>query len=436
MNISTKQKHILSTLINEMNERRNDFVMNPDKDFSRNRKLPFDVIIKFILCMEAGSLKDEILSFFGIENDYPSSSAFIQQRSKIKVEAFTFLFHAFNDTIDYNQFTYRGYRLFAVDGDTVPISYDPNDEETYIDQKNAKGHNAFHLNASYDILAHMYQDVIIQGEAKMNENQAFNELVERYKGIQSIFIADRGYESFNSFEYVIQSGNKFLIRVKDIHSKTSIARSFDLPDCEFDMQVKRILTRRNTNEVKNHPEIYKFMPQNQRFDFFEDKKYYEFKCRAVRFKITEDTYETIFTNLDEEEFPVEEIKKLYHLRWSIETSFRELKYAVGLLAFHSKNRASILQEIYARLLFFNFSGNIISNVKPKESKRKRKHVYQINFTRAFHIIKRFFRLKKGDIESPDIESIIAKEIEPVRQGRSSPRKLRTKTPVYFIYRLQ
>lgn len=32
---------------------------------------------------------------------------------------------------------------------------------------------------------------------------------------------------------------------------------------------------------------------------------------------------------------MEEIKKLYAMRWGIETSFRELKYAIGLACFHT-----------------------------------------------------------------------------------------------------
>lgn len=46
----------------------------------------------------------------------------------------------------------------------------------------------------------------------------------------------------------------------------------------------------------------------------------------MRFKISEDSYETNITNLDTEEFPSEKIKELYHLRWDIETSFRELDH--------------------------------------------------------------------------------------------------------------
>ena len=132
---------------------------------------------------------------------------------------------------------------------------------------------------------------------------------------KGIFIADRGYESINSFVKVGMKNHKYLIRVKDIHSRTSVLRSFGpFPDAEFDMHVRRTLTTKQTNEIKAHPEIYKFVPKNQRFDFFDGSLYFDFECRVVRFKISDDTYESIITNLDESEFNIQDIKELYHLR--------------------------------------------------------------------------------------------------------------------------
>ena len=97
----------------------------------------------------------------------------------------------------------------------------------------------------------------------MDENDAFIQLVDRYKGSKAIFIGDRYYESFNGIEHVGHSKNKYLIRVKDIHSKTSVTKSFGpFPDSEFDLDVSRLFTRRITNEIKAHPEIYKWMLQN------------------------------------------------------------------------------------------------------------------------------------------------------------------------------
>lgn len=46
------------------------------------------------------------------------------------------------------------------------------------------------------------------------------------------------------------------------------------------------------------------------------------------------------------------------MRWEIETAFRELKYTIGLNAFHAKKRELIKQEIYARLILHNFCERI------------------------------------------------------------------------------
>ena len=86
------------------------------------------------------------------------------------------------------------------------------------------------------------------------------------------------------------------------------------------------------------------------------------------------------------------------MRWGIETSFRELKYAIGLNSFHSRKRDFIKQEIYARLTLYNFCERIIKKVTLP--KRKRKYDYQINFTRAFHILREYLRIKKGGKHPP------------------------------------
>jgi len=50
-------------------------------------------------------------------------------------------------------------------------------------------------------------------------------MVYRYKGKKAIFIADRGYESYNNFEHVVHSGNKYLIRAGDITSKKCMTQT-------------------------------------------------------------------------------------------------------------------------------------------------------------------------------------------------------------------
>ena len=421
------------TIIDDMNNSRSLFCENPDTDFIRSRKLDFKTTISSILCMENGSLKDELYKFFDYSLTTPTSSAFVQSRSKIKMEAFLHIFNTFN-TETYDEKLFKGYRLLAVDGSELPIDNTFQDGETTVRNCNkyGKSYSAFHLNASYDLLECTYDDLIIQGQVKMDENDAFCQIVDRYRGNKAIFIADRGYESYNGFEHVVKSNNKYLIRVKDIHSKTSMVRSLGpFPDEEFDLDVSRVLTLKNTKMVMACPHYYKWCPKNMRFDYMsKDNPWYEFNCRIARFKITENTYECIITNLDRDEFPIDDIKELYNKRWGIETSFRQVKYAIGLNALHSKKRKLVQQEIYARLTLYNLTQRIVRKIKIP--KKKRKYTYQVNFTKVCHLIRKF--LNKKDGKNPSLENLIVKEILPIRPGRSHERNVKSKTFVHFNYR--
>ena len=129
----------------------------------------------------------------------------------------------------------------------------------------------------------------------------------------------------------------------------------------------------------------------------------------------------------------EDIKKLYEMRWGIETSFRELKYSIGLTNFHSKKSDYIIQEIWARLILYNFCEAITTQTVLKQSNRKRKYVYQINYTRTIHICRYFLSIRKE--APPDVESLISRELLPVRPGRSDPRKVKLQSAVSFLYRV-
>lgn len=156
--------------------------------------------------------------------------------------------------------SHKGYRLVAIDGSTLPISIDVNDIETYLFNcgKNKKGYNAFHLHASYDLLEHTYDDIIIEGEAKYNENAAFIDIIDRYTGKKAIFIADKNYESYNLFEHVSHSDNKFLIRIKDYDSNGMLKGMHISLSGECDVDISRIVTFKQTKEVKKYPENIDF----------------------------------------------------------------------------------------------------------------------------------------------------------------------------------
>ncbi len=124
------------------------------------------------------------------------------------------------------------------------------------------------------------------------------------------------------------------------------------------------------------------------------------------------------------------LKQLYAMRWGIETSFRKLKYTVGLYAFHSKKSEHILQEIFARLTLYNFSELVTSHIAIR--KKIRHHIYKINFSVAVYACRNFLL---GRYAPKAVETVISKHILPYRPNLSKPRNLRSIPPASFSYRV-
>jgi len=432
-------KHLKKTLfhmISEMKASSDLFVKDPGKHFSRNRKLTFSHMIKFLLSMAGGSVQKELLDYFNYRSDSVSSSAFSQQRAKLLPEAVDFLFHSFTDSFA-NLHTYRNYRLVACDGSDLAITYNPKDEMTHRRhnslEKKEKGYNQLHLNALYDLVNHIYLDAIVQPGRYPNEAQALIDMMKRSPlNDKTILIGDRGYESYNIFAHAEEKGWKYLIRIKDMGSR-GILTNLPYPETdEFDFCHTLILTKKQTKEIKAHPEQYRYLTNKSVCDFLDPvtNPFYPLSLRVARFQITEDTYECVITNLEPTEFSTEELKKLYELRWGIEQSFRELKYTIGLTNFHAKKTDYIQQEIFARLIFYNFCERITSTIIIE--KKQTKHAYQVNFTIAVIICRQFFN---GRIPPPEAAALIRKHVLPVREDRKAPRKVRPNSAVSFLYRV-
>ena len=434
--VFTALDHKLMKLDKEKHEKG---LLTSNAHFTRApRKLDFKEDMKILLVCGAASMKKELYEYFDYDIDTVSLPGFIRSRAKIKEEAFKELMDRMNKAYPCDK-KYMGYRLLSVDGCDLTIPTDRNDKETYEQYINERGFNNYHLNCLFDLMNHRYIDNITQTLKKKNEIEAMWTMAERYNGEKAIFIADRNYATFNNMEHIKKTGHKFLIRVKDIHSGTSLLKSFrSLPkQGEFDEDVHITFTKRQTNEIKAHPEAYKIIVSNQRFDFLDSENhFYDADYRVVRIKIdgSVEEYESLITNLDRKIFPAEEIKKLYKLRWDIEVSYRHLKYSVELNALHSKRRDFIRQEIWARLVMFNISTIIIDYVTDhKLTKKERRLEYKVNITMAVFFTKHFMTIRKGG-DPPDLESLIAKEILPVRDDRHYTRNVRSQGFVSFGYR--
>ena len=427
-------KSTLNTVIRDMSKHPEDFCSRPGKDFTRKRKLPFEKILSLLVKMGGHSLRDEMLDCLNFEEMPASVSALVQQRRKILPEALEYLFHKFTATCEKPKL-YKGYRLLAVDGSDLQFTANPNDPLSYFSGVNGqKPYSFLHLNALYDLNSNLYLDAVVQKRRAANENAALVSMVDRSEIQEPVILtADRGYESYNTLEHIVRKGWKYLIRLRE---SKGIISSLPLPEGDFDMPVQLYLTRKQNKILKElqkqHPGKYRFLPTNVNFDYLPwgTDGFYPISFRIVRFKISDELTETLITNLDRATFPADDLKYLYHLRWGIETSFRQLKYTIGLSLFQSKKVEYITQEIFARLTMYNFCELITSHVVIQ--KKRRKYVYQTNFTAAVHICRQFLR---GAVPPPKVEDLIKVHIVPIRPGRSTPRRTKNIKFNGFFYRI-
>ena len=430
-------KELLLSEIKSVTERFDEFCVESGKNFTRKRKLPFETVIKTVIGMESKSLTNELINTFDAEPTLPSASAFVQQRGKIKPEAFKAIFNGFTSKIAEAS---TDLRILAVDGSDVQIATNPDDLSSFHPGTNGqKPYNLLHLNALYDLNQHIYTDAVIQGRMNWNEHSALQQMVDNSDIPKALIIADRGYESYNNMAHIQEKGWFFLIRIKD--GRTGIKEALELPASnEFDEKISLKLTRRqnkDTKELLKDKNHYRFIPSAVTFDYLPIKsrkhdpvEFYEIKFRIVRFKVTDNLYETVLTNLDQNNYPSEKLKELYASRWGIETSFRDLKYTVGMLDFHSKKVMCIHQEIYAHMIMYNFAEMITSHVIIE--KKQRKYTYKANFAVAVHMCRLFYH---GKTTPPNLETIIARNIVPIRTDRHRERKLSVKIFHGFLYRV-
>ena len=434
-------KAILDGIISEICADPSLFVEHPGKDFTRNRKLPLSTMLRIMISMGGASIKKEIYKYN--PSILVTSSAFVQQRDKILPDIFGFILRLFTDKIVPNN-NYRGYRLLAFDGSSITLSTNPY-SPTFVDNNPLYegGYSSYHLNAFYDLCNKIFVDAVVEPQSMFNENGAAIKMVDRSHIDKAIIMADRGYPGVNLFEHINRKpGLEYIIRTKN----DWITEVKELPLSELDTDVSFELrtTQRNEDKILFRQRKAKWIPGPSKFGKEKKDVLWDFESpfrmtlRVVRFKLGDtgnnrEDFKTIVTSLDRNEFPLEEIKKLYHFRWGIETSFRELKYDVSLSHIHTKKDSAAMQEILASLIMYNYCMCIAMDVVVKQ-KAENEYEYQINFSFAFFVCKDHYRCR--DPDPPDIVPQIAKETLPIRPGRSDRRKsIQAKPFIPFIYRV-
>lgn len=448
----------LNNVIDDISSHIRDYTKNPS-DFTRDRKLNASTMIKVTLNMEGQSLNTELINAFPDINDRMTASAYVQQKSKLTPELFRALLDSYNKT-PYKHNLYNGkYEIYAIDGSDFNIPYqsrskyavNQNNRRLKKNGESFKPFSQIHGNLLFNITDRIYQDVIFQPRNQFDERSAAIEMIDRLNPkTPYIILMDRGYDGFNMIEHGNRLNNDGFYVIRTKSGKGGIKEIAGLPDreCDVDMEFKvttsgqYYLQNKDKEDVhliihhnRHYKKYYSPNTKDQRWDF---KQFENIKCRIVKFRINnEDTgreeWEVLITNLDRFEFPIKKMKELYHIRWDIETSFRELKYALGAVQFHSRKDDFIEMEILAHLIMFNVVSRTIMKVFVPQSNKK-KYEYIISFKDTVTIVRMYFR--NHSHEPP--EQIYVELLEytrPVIRGRTDKRNLKPKAAIWFVYRV-
>lgn len=304
---------------------------------------------------------------------------------------------------------------------------------------NTGAFSQYHVSFFFNTFDRCFIDCVIHPRNIYNENTALYDMMKRYHPKnKTIIIADRNYSCFNTIAHFQQSDFYYLIRGKDVYGTHSIFKCCDLPDSEeFDVDISFELTRSKRKKYREHPERYKCLNSKVLFDFIEPddrNSLFPVKFRMVKFELSDDSYEYMLTNLLRDEFSIHDLKELYWKRWKIEIAIDKYKYDIGAVNFHSKKREFIIQEIWARMILYNYCILVAFQV-PVNHLGKHKYERQISYTDAIDICREYLH-PHTNLNNKTLIQLLLRYIHPVRSDRKETRKKRrSRRCIPFTHRI-
>lgn len=347
----------------------NRHVNRPNADFTRNRRLPFERMIIFLMTMSCSAVPAFLTTFFAniLDGDQrpPTESAFRQQRAKLKPSALKEILTRFTGLIlPLIGAASESYLFYCVDGTALSFltSKGPGGG-AYRDQRNKC--SSMHIVAVWELRSRLFLDALFQPLHQKDEYGGMIRLLRRItKRVNQIpvIIADRGFASLNTMACAIRDNISFVYRLK-----LSWLKSLGLPSCEFDREME-IMVARSRKAVGDFKGPVFYVTGKRRFDLLPpgSKDAVIMKVRFVHIRLKNGTYELLATVLPEDKFLTEKIVHLYNKRWGIEISFSLLKGALSLEFLHTRNPLFVEQEVWGKLLLYNFSQALILKVEAEQ----------------------------------------------------------------------
>jgi hypothetical protein len=397
-----------------------------ETDFTRNRKLPFHLLICFIVNSVKGSYQAELDRFFqavtrsSFAKRVVSKAAFAKARMKLKYEAFIelnrILVAEFSST--FQLYTWHGFRLLAIDGTTLTLPNILSIIEHFGAWNGRRGDPCPKARASqlFDVLNGITISALISPKC-VGEREQAKQLLSGMPA-NSLVLLDRGYPAFWLFKLILSLKGHFCARIS---CTSKVVKKF-----ANSMKKEKIIDLKASTSAGKCKELGLDIKP--------------IKLRLIRIQLSTGEFEILITSLiDKAAYPFEIFGELYHKRWPVEEDYKKLKCRIEVEAFSGQSCLSVYQDFHASV----FAKNLVSVItfparKELESTGvKQKHPHQINFASVIGKAKNFlailFQRTISTIKTlvQEFVETVLKTTEPVRPGRKYPRKHRNVRRKHF-----
>jgi len=212
-NLSLLARDLLSKMCAELIDFIKLMISSPDfldrnrysqKDFTRQRKLPFPVLIVFLVNFVRGSYQDELDKFFKAINRFNvakrivSKVALAKARMKLKFQAFVELNQCLVGYFEkhFKPVTWHGFRLLAIDGSTTRLPHIKAIADHFGVWRVRKGKPSPMARVSqlFDVLNKVTIDALIYPKCSGERQLAAQHLCNARTG--DLILLDRGYPAW------------------------------------------------------------------------------------------------------------------------------------------------------------------------------------------------------------------------------------------------
>lgn len=399
-----------------------DLCRNSPNVLIRRRKMPTEDLIYSMINRKGLTLKLELRNYMKITHPGTeiSKPGYLKQRMKLNPEAIKFLYQNHNKNFysdpEITPYLYKEHLVFAVDGSDINIPTTPENLERFgtESRKGTKPQAQIGLGCLYDVLNRFIIESDIN-RVKFDEMKIAEQQVDRLPetiGVTRPFfvIMDRGYPSIPSFLRMMDKGIKFVVRLKtsDFKSEQQALASDD-----EDVLIKLTKSRR-----------YHYMgTENEALVMSREG----FLIRLITVRLENGNSEVLATNLPRDQFPQEDFREIYHMRWQIETAYETLKDRLQLENFTGTKATLLEQDIYSTIYVSNLAEDIICDIEEQNQqhlKQDYKHTMQINRSISIGLLKSdlIYILLESDTEKKtklmqQLYDEISKNVVPIRPDR-------------------